>query len=93
MIKIFLKFVLLVSNFNSISTFQNSSVFDPIEKFSNLSKFICEVARDVADNEPDLRTIALVIMKNNFPSTFSAEVLKCLPFATKVILMPHTNFE
>ncbi len=82
----------MILNFHLISSFGNNSVFHPIEKFSNLSNFICEVAKDVAEKDSDLRTIALVIMNNNFPSTFSAQILKCLPNVTKVILMPHTNY-
>ena len=93
MLKILFKFIFYISNFNLISTSQNYSAFYQREDFLKLWNFICEVAKDVVEKDPDLRTIAIVELKNNFPSAFSARVLKCLPVVPKVILMPHTNYE
>jgi putative heme iron utilization protein len=39
-----------------------------------------------------MRTIAMVELESDFPSTFSREILKCLPEnVAKLIIQPHTH--
>lgn len=62
------------------------------EDFPLLRNFTCAVANDEFDKNYDMRTIAFVEHENNFPQSFSREVLKCLPTdVSKIIFNPHTH--
>lgn len=59
-----------------------------------LSNFVCAVAKDEFEKHPEMRTIALTELENNFPSNFSRQILKCLPNqVAKVIINPHSHFD
>lgn len=63
------------------------------QKFSLLRDFTCAVAKDELMKHPEMRTIAMIELRNSFPKSFSREVLKCLPGdVAKMILHPHTHF-
>jgi hypothetical protein len=61
--------------------------------FSFLRNFTCAVAKDELEKHPEMRTIAMIELENNFPPTFSREILKCLPDGVaKILMKPHTNY-
>jgi hypothetical protein len=59
--------------------------------FSLLRDFTCAVAKDELEKHPEMRTIAIIELENNFPPTFSREILKCLPDDVAKILMQPIN--
>jgi hypothetical protein len=60
--------------------------------FSLLINFTCAVAKDELEKHPEMRTIALIELENNFKPNFSREILKCLPGdVAKVVIMPHSH--
>lgn len=64
------------------------------QNFSLLRNFTCAAVKNELDKNPDMRTVAMVELENNFPHEFSNEVLKCLPIdVTKMILNPHADEE
>ncbi len=64
------------------------------QNFSQLRDFACAAAEDELKKHPEMRTIALVEFENDFPSTFSAEILKCLPRdVSKIIFFPYIQKE
>lgn len=66
---------------------------DRRHNFELLSSFTCAVVNDELEKHPEMRTIAMVELKNDFPSNFSREISKCLPnFVAKMIMNPHDNF-
>ncbi len=69
---------------------QAQKIFPPqSQNFSLLRDLTCAVAADEFAKHPEMRSILLVEQKNDFPKTFSAEILKCLPReVNKVILRP-----
>lgn len=63
------------------------------KKFDFLRDFVCNTTKNELERHPEIQTIAMVELKNNFPLKFSREILKCLPDnVAKVILKPHNNF-
>ena len=63
------------------------------QNFSQLRDFACAAAEDELKKHPEMKTIALVEFENDFPSTFSAEILKCLPRdVLKIIFAPYTYY-
>lgn len=72
----------------------NSNQFKKYRKhFSLLRDFTCDVAKDELEKHPEMRTIAVIELEHNFPSSFSREVLQCLPAdVAKVMLDPHLNY-
>lgn len=60
--------------------------------FQLLRNFTCAVVKDELEKHPEMQTIAMIELENNFPSNFSREILKCLPDeVAKVVMMPHTH--
>ncbi len=90
----FLKFLLKFALLSSIFTFlraQKNFFPQNCENFSLLRDLSCEVAADELAKHPEMRTILLVELRSDFPKTFSAEILKCLPpEVAKLILKPQT---
>ncbi len=85
----FLKFLLFSTIFN-FSQAQNIFFSQNREKFSLLRDLTCAVAADELARNPEMKSILLVEFQNEFPKTFSAEILKCLPReVSKVILGPR----
>lgn len=92
----FLKFLLVLSVLSNLIHSQDLFVKYISESlrqnFSLLRDFTCAVARDVLDNNPDMRTIGIVELKNKFPKGFSREIFQCLPKdVAKILLMPHLH--
>lgn len=83
-IQIFIILLLLQNQIFAKSSFEKD--------FSLLRDLTCEFAKDELEKHPEMNTIALIELENNFPHKFSSEVLKCLPnYVTKVIMNPHTH--
>ena len=49
------------------------------KRFSQISKFACEVSKKVADSHPETSAIAVITSENDFPLIFHDQLLKCLP--------------
>jgi hypothetical protein len=78
--KLFLIFILITSLHSKEVSRKN---------FSRIRDFTCAVAKDVLVKHPEMQTIALVELENNFPKCFTREILKCLPEdVAKVVMMP-----
>lgn len=72
----------------SFSTFINAE----FPNFSLLRDFTCAVGKDELKNHPELQTIKLIELENDFPSNFSDEILKCLPDdVTKLVIRTNQN--
>ena len=78
MSKIILKIILALSVLNFLRA-QNHFFATDFQNFSFLRDFSCAVAKDELEKHPEMRTIALIELKNYFPSGFSEEIIKCLP--------------
>lgn len=94
----FLKLILGLSLFCSFSLFSCSHLLgkylrtDHRQNFTKLREFVCLIAKDESEKHPEMQTIAFVELENNFPSSFSAEILKCLPTnVAKLILQPRSR--
>jgi hypothetical protein len=75
------------------------------KNFQLLRDFTCAAARDELEKHPEMRTIAMIELENNFPPNFCREILKCLPddvtkivmnfqvddFENKIIFMPKES--
>ena len=60
------------------------------QDFSLLLNFTCGAAKDELEKHPEMQTIAMVELENNFPREFSREIQKCLPKEVAVInINPH----
>jgi hypothetical protein len=69
----------------------NNFSFSKNQRFSLLRDFTCAVAKDELQIHPDVQTIAMIELENNFPPQFRGEILKCLPDGVaKVNIVPHT---
>ena len=83
---------LLLSTIFAFSQAQENFLPQNRKSFSLLRDLICAVADDELAKHPEMRTILLVELQNDFPKTFSAEILKCLPsVVTKVYLNYPTD--
>lgn len=81
---LFFDIIILVSSSNIFSV----KIIN--RNYSRLVNFSCEVARDELEKHPEMRTIALIELKNNFPKKFSRDILNCLPErVSKVIMSPN----
>lgn len=49
------------------------------QNYSRLIEITCDIAKDELKKHPEMQTIVLVELENNFPSYFSRRILKCLP--------------
>lgn len=55
--------------------------------FSLLRDFTCEIVKDELEKHPEMRTVVMIEIQNDFPHSFSRELLKCLPeYLTKLII-------
>ena len=59
---------------------------------SKILNITCATANDEIENNPELRTIALITLEHKFLFDITSEIFKCLPSVAKVLLMPHTNY-
>ena len=74
----YLKFLLISIIFN-FSQAQKNLFIQKRKEFSLLRDLTCAVAADEFAKHPEMWSIVLVELKNDFSKTFSAEILKCLP--------------
>lgn len=59
---------------------------------TNLQNFVCSFIADELQIRPELRSLAFIENEHNFSSSFSRELLKCLPTdVSKVILFPYSS--
>lgn len=60
--------------------------------FLIFQKFICNFINEELKSYPEVRTMALIELENNFPQSFSREILKCLSDGiTKLNMKPITT--
>lgn len=62
------------------------------QNFTFLSDVTCAIAKDELEKHPEMQTIALIELQNNF-TLLSREIFKCLPAdVAKLSIMPHTPY-
>lgn len=76
-----------------ILTFLSEIYSKNISQKNLLKDFTCVVVKDELDKNPEMQTIVLIELENNFPLNFNREILKCLPQnVAKIVLKPHIDF-
>lgn len=79
--------IILISLFPS--SFQQTQSCHDQENL--LVDFTCAVARDELKNYPEMTTIAVIELENNFTLNFISEILRCLPNNVSKIISTQQN--
>lgn len=88
MLRLTLNFVVFLS-----ACKQSLSKDSKNQNFEFLRDFTCAIVEDEHKNHPEMRSIALIELENNFPSSFSSDILKCMPEnLAKVLIQPNIGF-
>lgn len=60
--------------------------------FSLLIDFTCAVAKDELEKHPEMRTIALIELENNFMPEFSQKISHCMPNDVAKVILTSNKF-